>query len=124
MTDISVVTTTARDLIAEMLDTMGMYAVLHVAEPQPSDPLATVVRMSGQYAVQVDWVREGSVLTNATPIQFAGIGDTASVSWIALTSDSTGTQILFAGEVDEPEVSGTGWDVFVVPAGTVEIVVA
>ena len=124
MTDISVVTTTARDLIAQMLDEYGMWAVLHVAEPTPSDPLATIVRMSGQYAIKVYWVRDGAVLTNATPIKFAGINDLSSVSWIALTADDTATQILFAGEVDEPSVSGTGWDVFVVPSGTVQIVVA
>jgi hypothetical protein len=124
MADISIVTTTARALIAEMLDDRGMWAVLHVAEPTPSDPLSTIVKMSGQYAVKVDWERDGSILRNAVPLAFAGIADLASVSWIAITTDSTAKEILFAGEVEEPEASGPGWDVFLVPTGSVEIVVA
>jgi len=124
MASLSIVTSTARSLIAEMLDERGMWGVLHVSEPTPADPLATIVKMSGQYAVKVDWEREGSVLRNSTPLSFAGIADLASVSWIALTTDSSAKTILFAGEVAEPEASGSGWDVFLVPAGSIQVVVA
>ena len=124
MPDISIVTATARNLIAEMLDDYGLWAVLHVSEPTPTDPLATIAQMSGQYSVKIDWVRTGSILVNASPLTFAGVADMTSVTWIAITTDATGKEILFAGEVEEPEISREAWDVFTVPAGAVEIVVA
>ena len=120
----TIVTTSARELIASMLENTEMWAVLHTAEPTPTDPLATVVRMTGNYSVPIEWDRTGAVIVNSMPLQFAGIGDATSVNWIAVTADHAGTQILFSGEVEEPETSGQQFGVFVIPPGAIELIIA
>ena len=111
-------------MMAELLRKTPMYASLHIAEPTPTDPLATLVRMTGSYIVQVTWTRDGAILKNSLPLQFAGIMDHTSVNWVVITLDDEGMEILFAGEIEEPEMSTNQYDVFIVPESTIELIIA
>lgn len=121
---ISAATATARDLVAELLAGRDMFAVLHVAEPIPVDPVATAASTAGDIAVRIVLQREGSVLTNATPIQFVGLDDVATTYWVAVTADVYGEQILFYGMLEEPEIGpNSGFGMFEMPAGSLKIII-
>lgn len=117
----TMVTATARELVASMLAGTDMWAVLHTSEPVPNDPQASIVRTTGALSVKVAWKLDGASMTNSMPLQFPGISDLGSVNWIALCTDRDGYGILFAGPVEEPQSSGAGFDIFVVPAETITL---
>lgn len=124
MAMISAVTATARDLVAELLMGQEMYAVLHVGEPVPSDPVATAIGTSGDIAVRLVLERNGSVLANATPVQFVGVDDVSTAHWVSITADPYGEQILFYGMLEEPEIGPTsGFGMYEVPAGALKIII-
>jgi len=124
MARITEVTASGRGAAAKQLSLLPMFASLHSDEPSPTDPTATIVNMSGQYALPVAWEQNGSVLTNSMPIQFSGISSNAQVHWVALSSDNRAMAILFYGQLEEGTESSPQWDVFIIPARTIELIVA
>lgn len=116
---ISAVTQTAREKVALLVSEVPMYGVLHHSEPNPSDPLATQVAMSGQIGMPVLWVVTSTILTNSMPITWTGITGPGEVpAWVALCTDPAGREIWYYGEPVDTGVSSEEWDSFVVEAGT------
>lgn len=119
---ITAVTLTARERMALLFSEEPVYAVLHHAEPNPSDPLATQVAMAGQIGMPVAWSVTSTVLSNSMPITWTGITGAGEVpAWVALCSDPAGKEILFYGNPDGLAASTADWDSFVVEAGTMII---
>lgn len=112
-----------RVMVARMLATVPMWAVIYNSEPDPADPLATLVDSSGPVGVQILWRRVGVMLSNSTDLRFSGVHDRASVSWIGICSDPHGQQLLAYGSIDPTPGTGTGRDWFTVATDTVKLVV-
>jgi len=119
---ISAVTQTAREQVALLVSEVPVYGVLHHSEPNPSDPLATQVAMSGQIGMPIAWVVESCVLHNSMPITWTGITGPGEVpAWVAICTDPAGREIWYYGEPAGVSASTEDWDSFVVEAGTLVI---
>lgn len=121
---VSSVTASGRELVASLLESVPLYVCLHVGEPSPSDPLSTLVNISGVAGRRVTWAREGSILYNAAPLTFAGVGPNSLVSWLAIGMGVDGDRICFYGDIANTAYSGTEWGVFTIPEKSIKIVVA
>lgn len=121
---VSQATASARELVAELLNGSSMYATLHTSQPQPSDPLASVVRTTGRIALKVVWEQDGAVLINALNIVFTGINRNTTVTWVALCSEPDGRGILFMAELGDPETANASDGVVSIPMGTMQLLVA
>lgn len=116
------VTESMRELVAHLLSQVPVWAVLYHSEPDPADPLSTVVDGMGLVAVPIVWRRTGVVLDNATDLIFPGVSDPAA--WIGIVADRAGSTLLAYGEIDPTPGTGTGKDWFTVSTGRIQLVVA
>ena len=120
---VSHATETLRELVAALLAEVPMFSALYHSEPDPTDPLATLVDATGLPTVPIAWARAGVILTNSMPLVFTGVSDRETASWIGLTLDAPGRKLLAYGSIDPTPGTGTGRDWFTVPAGVVRVVV-
>ena len=98
---LTVVTATAKELLAALLADVPLYGALHTGQPDPSDPYGTLVSRQWVYWERVPLLRDGSVLWNSADVVFTGVVDSAEELWLALGLDSMGGDVLFAGELVE-----------------------
>lgn len=120
---ISHATETLRELTAALLAEVPMWAALYHSEPDPSDPLATLVDATGLPTVPILWLRRGVTLSNSLPLVFTGVSNRETASWIGITLDQPGRKLLAYGSIDPTPGTGTGRDWFTVPVDVVKVVV-
>lgn len=124
---VTVVTTTAKELLAELLLQVPMYGALHTAQPDPADASATMLARQWVYWEPLVLARDGSVLWNTVPVEFVGVVGTADELWLAVSDDNLGDRVLFAGRLEEYDraLSADGSSrTVVVPTGSIRLSIA
>ena len=125
---ITVVTQTAKELLAGLLLEVPMFGVLHVSAPDPADPASTMLTRQWVYWEKLAMARDGSVLWNPQKVVFPGVVGSVDELWMALSSTPFGDDVLFAGELTEYDRAAVAADgatrTVVVPAGSIRLSIA